>query len=60
MRQRFVQVLGKPDDSDLQDPIVGRFWVQAKPLARPSLPRTQTAAVVDLAQWVIARGRGDQ
>jgi hypothetical protein len=34
--------------------------VQAKPLARPSLPRTQTAAVVDLAQWVIARGRGDQ
>ena len=57
MRQRLAQVLKRQDDSDLKDPIVGRFWVQAKPLRHPALPRTDRTTVVDLAQWVTARER---
>lgn len=55
MRQRLAQVLRRQDDSDLEDPIVGRFWGQAKPLAHPALPRRDRTTVVDLAQWVTAR-----
>jgi|HubBroStandDraft_4_1064222.scaffolds.fasta_scaffold1133724_2 hypothetical protein len=60
MRQRLVQVLRRQDDSDPQDPIVGRFWVQAKTLGRMSLPRNEQTTVVDLGQWVAARDRREK
>lgn len=55
MRQRLIQVLGRQDDTDPRDGIVGHFWAPAKPRARLSLPLSDRATVVDLAQWLAAR-----
>jgi hypothetical protein len=55
MRHRFVQILGKQDDTESSDVLISRFWAPAKAQPRHALTGQGSSDVVDLASWKTAR-----